>query len=71
MLLGLGLGPVKELKKFQQKEKRHCELLSDEDHAIAETTSAWDFKKSMGRESIRSNRMSVLVGIDGKIKQVM
>ena len=71
MLLGLGLDPVKKLKKFQQKEKRHCELLSDEDHAIAETNGAWDFKKSMGRESVRINRMSVLVRIDRKIKQVM
>jgi thioredoxin-dependent peroxiredoxin len=45
--------------------------LSDEDHVIADKYGVWGLKKFMGREYMGINRMSFLVGIDGKIKHVM
>ena len=71
MVLSVSPDPVKRLKKFQEKEKLNFQLLSDEDHAIAEKYGVWGLKKFMGREYMGVNRMSFLVGIDGKIKQVM
>lgn len=71
VVLGFSPDPVKKLKKFQEKEKLNFDLLSDEDHAIADKYGVWGLKKFMGREYMEINRMSFLVGIDGKIKHVM
>ena len=71
VVLGFSPDPVKKLKKFQEKEKLNFDLLSDEDHAIADKYGVWGLKKFMGREYMGINRMSFLVGVDGKIKHVM
>lgn len=71
VVLGFSPDPVRKLKKFQEKEKLNFDLLSDEDHAIADKYGVWGLKKFMGREYMGINRMSFLVGIDGKIKHVM
>lgn len=70
-MLGISPDPAKRLKKFQEKEKLNFELLADEDHKIAEKYGVWGLKKFMGREFMGVNRMSFLVGKDGKIKHVM
>lgn len=71
MVLGISPDPVARLKKFQQKEKLNFDVLSDEDHKIAEKYGVWGLKKFMGREFMGVNRMSFLVGRDGKVKHVM
>ena len=71
IVLGISPDPVNRLKKFQEKEKLNFQLLSDEDHKIADKYGVWGLKKFMGREFMGVNRMSFVVGIDGKIKHVM
>lgn len=71
VVLGISPDPVPRLKKFQEKEKLNFDLLSDEDHKIAEKYGVWGLKKFMGREYMGINRMSFLIGKDGKIKHVM
>jgi len=70
-VLGISPDPVSRLKKFQEKEKLNFQLLSDEEHKIADKYGVWGLKKFMGREFMGVNRMSFVVGIDGKIKNVM
>lgn len=71
VVLGLSPDPVAKLSKFREKEKLNFDLLSDEDHKIADKYGVWGLKKFMGREYMGINRMSFLIGTDGKIKQVM
>lgn len=71
VVLGISPDPLKRLKKFEEKEKLNFTLLSDEGHAIAEKYGVWGLKKFMGREFMDVNRMSFLVGMDGKVKHVM
>ena len=70
-MLGISPDPVSRLKKFQEKEKLNFQLLSDEEHKIADKYGVWGLKKFMGREFTGVNRMSFIVGKDGKIKHVM
>ena len=70
-MLGISPDPVSRLKKFQEKEKLNFQLLSDEEHKIADKYGVWGLKKFMGREFMGVNRTSFVVGIDGKIKHVM
>ena len=71
IVLGISPDPVSRLKKFQKKEKLNFQLLSDEEHKIADKYGVWGLKKFMGREFMGVNRMSFIVGKDGKIKHVM
>lgn len=71
VVLGLSPDPVKRLDKFREKEGLNFDLLSDEDHKIAEKYGVWGLKKFMGREFMGIHRISFLIGMDGKIKHVM
>lgn len=71
IVLGISPDPVKKLLKFREKENLNFDLLSDEDHAIADKYGVWGLKKFMGREYMGINRMSFLIGPDGKLKHIM
>lgn len=70
VVLGVSPDPVNRLEKFRDKEKLNFDLLSDEDHAIAEKYGVWDLKKFMGREFMGILRTTFIIGKDGKIKEV-
>lgn len=71
VVLGISPDPVDKLAKFQSKEKLNFDLLSDEDHKIADKYGVWGLKKFMGREYMGINRMSFLIDMDGKVRHVM
>ena len=71
VVLGISPDPVKRLVKFREKESLNFDLLSDEDHAVAEKYGVWGLKKFMGREYMGVNRQSFLIGKDGKIKHII
>ena len=71
IVLGISPDPVGRLKKFKDKESLNFSILSDEDHSVAELYGVWSLKKFMGREYMGINRMSFLVGMDGKVKHVL
>ncbi len=71
VVLGVSPDPVAKLAKFREKEKLNFDLLSDEDHKIAEKYGVWGLKKFMGREYMGVNRMSFLIGMNGKVSHVM
>jgi peroxiredoxin Q/BCP len=71
VVLGVSPDPVSRLARFREKEKLNFDLLSDEDHKIADKYGVWGLKKFMGREYMGVNRMTFIIGKDGKLKHVM
>ncbi|MEX0942064.1 MAG: thioredoxin-dependent thiol peroxidase [Pseudomonadales bacterium] len=69
--LGVSPDPVERLEKFRKKEKLNFDLLSDFDHKIAEKYGVWGLKKFMGREYMGVNRITFIIGKDGKLKHIM
>jgi len=69
--LGMSPDPVKKLLSFTEKKELNFDLLSDEDHAIAEKYGVWGLKKFMGREFMGILRTTFIIGKDGKLKHVM
>lgn len=71
VVLGVSPDPVKKLQNFIVKKDLNFDLLSDEDHAVAEKYGVWGLKKFMGREFMGILRTTFIIGKDGKLKQVM
>ena len=70
IVIGISPDPVKRLMKFAEKEQLNFDLLSDEDHAIADAFGVWGHKKFMGKEYDGIHRISFLIDASGKIMQV-
>ena len=71
VVLGISPDPIKKLAKFAERDALNFQLLSDEDHAVADSYGAWGPKKFMGREFDGILRTTFIVGKDGKLKAVM
>ncbi len=71
VVLGVSIDPVNRLTAFREKEDLNFDLLSDEDHAIAEKYGVWQKKKNYGREYMGIVRSTFVIGKDGKIKHIM
>lgn len=71
VVLGVSTDAPERLCKFREKEGLNFELLSDEDHKIAEKYGVWAMKKFMGREFMGIHRLTFIIGKDGKLKHIM
>lgn len=71
IVLGISPDPVNRLQKFIDKYELNFDLLSDEDHSIAEKYGVWGLKKFMGREFMGILRTTFIIGVDGRLKHVM
>ncbi|MCC2604158.1 thioredoxin-dependent thiol peroxidase [Planctobacterium marinum] len=67
---GVSIDAVKRLGKFIERDQLNFELLSDEDHAVAEQFGVWGLKKFMGREFDGLHRISFLINEEGVIEKV-
>jgi peroxiredoxin Q/BCP len=70
VVLGVSIDAPERLMKFREKEGLNFDLLSDEDHKVAEKYGVWDMKKFMGREFMGLHRVTFIIGKDGKIKHI-
>lgn len=68
-----GISPDKpeRLQKFIDKESLNFDLLSDEDHSIAEAYGVWGLKKFMGKEYDGIHRTSFFIDEQGALKHIM
>ena len=71
VVLGISPDPVARLDKFRSKEKLNFDLLSDEDHKVADKYGVWGLKKFMGREFMGVKRMSFLIDMNGRLVDIM
>ncbi len=71
MVLGVSTDEFERLKRFEDKQDLNFDLLSDPDHKIADKYKVWGLKKFMGKEYMGLNRVTYIIGKDGKISHVM
>lgn len=71
VVLGVSPDPFPRLQKFIDKHELNFDLLSDEDHAIADKYGVWGMKKFMGKEFMGLIRTTFIIGKDGRLKDVM
>jgi peroxiredoxin Q/BCP len=69
-VLGVSIDPVKAHNKFVEKFKLPFTLLADEDKKIVQAYGVWGEKSFMGRKYMGTNRVTFLIGADGKIKNI-
>lgn len=69
--IGISPDPIKKLDKFTEKQSLNFDLLSDEDHAIADKYGAWGLKKFMGRSFDGILRTTFIIGKDGRLKHII
>jgi peroxiredoxin Q/BCP len=70
IVLGVSTDPVKSHDKFVEKFKLPFLLLADEDKKIVAAYGVWGEKSFMGRKYMGTNRVTFLIGPDGKIKKI-
>ncbi|MEC7545754.1 MAG: thioredoxin-dependent thiol peroxidase [Pseudomonadota bacterium] len=71
VVLGLSPDAPKRLQKFIDRDELNFDLLSDEDHAIAEKYGVWAMKKFMGREFMGVHRITFVIDEEGKLVHIM
>ena len=71
VVLGISPDPIKRLQNFIDKQALNFDLLSDEDHSIANKYGAWGLKKFMGKEYDGILRSTFIIGKDGKLKAIL
>lgn len=71
VVLGLSPDPPSRLGKFREKYSLNFDLLSDEDHGVADKYGVWGLKKFMGREFMGLIRTTFIIGKDGRLKYIM
>jgi peroxiredoxin Q/BCP len=70
VVLGISPDPVKDLKKFAEKQGLNFTLLSDESHEVAEAYGVWVEKSMYGRTYMGNERTTFVIDPEGRIKQV-
>jgi len=70
IVLGVSPDSVKSHDKFVEKFKLPFILLADEDKKIVEAYGVWGEKSFMGRKYMGTNRVTFLIGPDGRIKKI-
>ncbi len=71
VILGISPDPVAKLDRFREKQSLNFDLLSDEDHAIAEKYGVWGLKKFMGREFMGILRTTFILDKNGRLQHII
>ncbi len=71
VVLGVSPDPYERLKKFEDKHELNFDLLSDEDHAVADKYGVWGLKKFMGREFMGIHRVTFIIDEQGCLAHIM
>lgn len=70
VVLGVSPDAYPRLARFEERDKLNFDLLSDEDHGIADKYGVWGPKKFMGREFDGIHRVTFIIGKDGRLKHI-
>lgn len=71
VVLGVSPDSPERLTKFRERDGLNFELLSDPENKLCEKYGVWGLKKFMGKEYMGVNRMTFIIGKDGKLKHIM
>lgn len=67
-IYGVSPDPIAELVRFKEEYELPFDLLSDEDHAMAEAFDAWGMKMNYGKEYEGLIRSTVVIS-DGRVAE--
>jgi len=70
VVIGVSTDPVKKHDMFVEKYNLPFMLLADEDQKIVQSYGVWGEKSFMGRKYMGTNRVTFLIGPDGRIKKI-
>lgn len=70
VVLGVSTDPAKAHKKFAEKFNLPFPLLADEKKEIVNAYGVWGQKTFMGRKYMGTNRVTFLIGPDGRIRNI-
>lgn len=68
-IVGVSPDPPSRNKRFREKENLNFDLLSDEDHSLAESLGAWGEKKMYGKTSEGLIRSTFVIDEQGNVEQ--
>lgn len=68
-IIGVSPDPPSRNAKFREKEGLSFDLLSDEDHVLAESLGAWGEKKNYGKVYQGLIRSTFVIGPDGEVEK--
>lgn len=71
VVFGVSPDSAARLEKFIEKQNLNFDLLSDEDHAIADKYGVWGLKKFMGKEYMGLIRTTFIIDKSGKIRHII
>jgi thioredoxin-dependent peroxiredoxin len=69
-IIGISTDKPEKLLRFAEKELLNFELLSDEQHEVAQQFGVWGQKEFMGKTYDGIHRISFLIGSDGKVEKI-
>ena len=70
VVFGVSTDSVKSHDKFVEKFKLPFTLLADENKKIVEAYGVWGEKSFMGRKYLGTNRVTFLIGPNGRVKKI-
>tara|TARA_B100000780_G_scaffold275454_1_gene242061 strand:+ start:2186 stop:2725 length:540 start_codon:yes stop_codon:yes gene_type:complete len=70
-IVGVSPDSVKKHAKFTEKYNLPFPLIADEDHTIINSFGVWGPKKFMGREYEGVYRETFIIGLDGRIEEII
>lgn len=70
-VLGISPDPVRDVKRFHDKQGLNFTLLADEDHAVCEAWGVWAEKSMYGKKYWGAQRATFIVDRDGVIQHVI
>jgi peroxiredoxin Q/BCP len=70
-VLGVSPDPVKDVKKFHDKQALNFTLLADEDHAVCEAYGVWAEKSMYGKTYWGALRATFIIDAEGTIVHVI
>ncbi|SHE64717.1 peroxiredoxin Q/BCP [Microbulbifer donghaiensis] len=71
VVLGVSPDPEAKLQKFIEKHELNFDLLSDEDHKVADKYGCWGLKKFMGKEYMGLLRTTFIIDKAGRLCHII
>ena len=71
VVLGVSPDPVRNVKKFHDKQGLNFTLLADEDHAVADQYGVWAEKSMYGRTYWGNLRATFVIDEEGVVRHVI
>ncbi len=70
-VIGVSVDDEKKHNKFIEKYELPFTLIADTDKKVVEDYGVWGEKKFMGRQYMGTNRVTFIIGEDGKIEHII